>query len=410
MNVVMSCGYGRLHLVSSVKFLAKSGCPIRFICGWVPKNASGRLVGLCSRVVGRDLSSGMRKRVIDVPGVEIKSQTLLDFIDQGLRLLCRVFRISHHRIASMTWSLFGWGSRRYLKGANIFHCRSGAGRGGAIEFAKQHGIKVLVDHSALHPAKSEENLCDDYARWGQEIEIAPNLGVWKNVVRDCQDADMIMVNAEHIRDSFVERGFDPQSVRVVRLGVRADFWGIKQDYSLKGGRLKVLYTGNFSILKGAEYLLEAVRVLTKMGVEAQLDIVGECHAPDRLREQYADLPVVYHGVVPQDELKVFLSAADVYVFPSLADGCAQAGMEALAAGLPVVATYQSGLPITDGVTGCIVPMKNAAEIVKKLKFLFGNEMERRRLGTAASKLIRENYTWEKYAENVISLYDELMRE
>ena len=118
--------------------------------------------------------------------------------------------------------------------------------------------------------------------------------------------------------------------------------------------------------------------------------------------------VAFCGPVSQDDLKAFLSESDIYLFPSLADGCAQSGMEALTVGLPVVATYQSGLPITDGETGCVVPMKDAAAIANKIEWLIAHPEERKRLGVNAAKMMREKYTWEKYAENVKKVYEEII--
>lgn len=408
MNVVLSIGYGRLHLVQSAVWLAKAGCKVRLVCGWVPRNADGLVVRVCSRIVGRDLSHGLKKRLIQAEGVATLSMPLVEFLNQGVRTASRLLHIPSHLSAPLMWSLFGFCSRRYIKKGSIFHCRSGAGQGGAIRRAKKIGVKVLVDHSALHPAKSEQNLKDDYARWGQRVAISPKAGVWKNVVADCQDADMIMVNANHIRDSFIEQGYSPERLRVVYLGVRSDFFGLKISYALRD-RMRILYTGTFSILKGAEYTLEAVRILVERGVNVQLDVYGLLDAPIALREKYRDCPVVYHGAVPQDDLKAALAESDVYLFPSLADGCAQSGMEALAAGLPVVATYQSGLPITDGETGCVVPMKDAVIIADKLEWLKAHEDERERIGRNAAKMIAGNYTWEKYAENVKKLYADLGR-
>ena len=84
-------------------------------------------------------------------------------------------------------------------------------------------------------------------------------------------------------------------------------------------------------------------------------------------------------------------------------------MEALTAGLPVVATYQSGLPITDGETGCLVPMKDAIAIADKIEWLITHPEERERIGRNAAKMMRENYTWEKYAESVKGIYAELLK-
>ena len=248
-------------------------------------------------------------------------------------------------------------------------------------------------------------------RWGESLSIAPDIGVWKNVLKDCADADILMVNANHIRDSFVERGFDPKKVRVVYLGVRDDFRDVAINRFESGEMNKiprVLFIGNVSLLKGIEYLLESLKILDERGVCVHYDVVGSINAPKALIKKYNNLPITFHGPVGQDDIKNFLANSDIYLFPSLADGCAQSGMEALTAGLPVVATYQSGLPITDGETGCVVPMKDACAIADKVEWLIAHPEERKRLGINAAKMMREQYTWEKYAENVKKIYEEMI--
>ena len=233
-------------------------------------------------------------------------------------------------------------------------------------------------------------------------------------MKDCEEADILMVNANHIRDSFVERGYDPKKIRIVYLGVRDDFRDvrIKQLEMGKNNEVpKVLFTGNFSLLKGAEYLLESLRILNERGVKVHYDVVGVVSAPKAMLEHFSATTqgaITFYGPVPQDDVKAFLAKSDIYLFPSLADGCAQSGMEALTAGLPVVATYQSGLPIVDGETGYVVPMKDAAAIADKIEWLIANPHERERIGRNAANMMRERYTWRKYAENVKNVYDEML--
>ena len=416
---ILSSGYGRLHLAQSAECLAKVGVNIKLLCGWVPKNPNGWLVRLCSKIVGRDLSSSMKKRMVRlINNGEVITCAWADFFCNAMFWFDRkIFhRKFHGQAAFIAWNIFGWQSQRYLKKFvqphnTIFHVRSGAGQGGAIKTARKYGMKVLVDHSALHPEQTESNLKEDYERWNISVPIAPNNGVWKNVIADCAEADILMVNATHIRDSFIERGYDSAKIRVVYLGVRDDFRdvNIKRVKSGKKNDIpKVLFTGAFYLLKGAEYILESLKILKERGVIVHYDIVGSVIAPKKLLEKYSNLPITYYGQVPQEELKQFLTNSDIYLFPSLADGCAQSGMEALTAGLPVVATYQSGLPIKDGETGCVVPMKDAKTIADKIEWLIAHPEERIRLGYNAANMMRHNYTWEKYAENVKNIYDEML--
>lgn len=464
MTSLLSSGYGRLHLAQSADYLGKIGVKVKLICGWVPKKSNSWLVKICSKIVGRNLAPGLRKRAITLAaGGEVCSCAWADFMCNALFIADRkIFKGRyHHPIAECAWSVFGWQSKRVIRRvANyiltqrhraaerneslrlcasasekdcgvVFHVRSGAGQGGAIKEARKRGMKVLVDHSALHPTQTEINLKADCERWGEPLPIAPNAGVWKNVLKDCAEADILMVNANHIRDSFVERGYNPKKVRVVYLGVRDDFRDVtirRLESGKKNDVARVLFTGNFSLLKGAEYLLESLRILNERGIKVHYDVVGAVSAPKAMLERFnaetqrrredalnsklqtSNMSITFHGPVPQDDLKAFLSESDIYLFPSLADGCAQSGMEALTAGLPVVATYQSGLPITDGETGCVVPMKDAAAIADKIEWLIAHPEERERLGRNAAKMMRENYTWEKYAENVKGIYKEMVKE
>lgn len=420
MTSILSSGYGRLHLALSAEFLGKVGVSVRLICGWVPQNPDSWFVRLCSKIIGRNLAPGLKKRIIVLGnGGEVCSCAWADFMCNALYIIERkIFKGRfHHKMASFAWSVFGWQTKRFIKkaaksgGQCVFHVRSGAGQGGAIRLAKKRGMKVLVDHSALHPEQSEINLKEDCNRWGVPVPIAPFTGVWKNVLADCAEADILMVNANHIRDSFVERGYDPAKIRVVYLGVRDDFRDLaikRLESGKKNDVVRVLFTGTFYLLKGAEYVLESLRILNERGILVHYDVVGSINAPKALMEKFHGFPVTYHGSVPQDDLKQFLSDSDIYLFPSLADGCAQSGMEALTAGLPVVATYQSGLPITDGKTGCVVPMRDANAIADKIEWLIAHQEERERIGRNAAKMMRENYTWEKYAQNVKRIYEELL--
>jgi glycosyltransferase involved in cell wall biosynthesis len=73
--------------------------------------------------------------------------------------------------------------------------------------------------------------------------------------------------------------------------------------------------------------------------------------------------------VPQDSLKDYLAKADVYVFPSLAEGGASSGVETMAADLPVIPTWESGLAITHGESGWIVPEKSVEKLVNAIHAL-----------------------------------------
>lgn len=407
MRVILSCGIGPLHFVSAARSIASQISWLGFVCGYVPTKDDSFALRLIGSLRGKNIAAAVKKRQINDCNFEVISCPLPEFINQAFLVIDRVLPGFYKRVEQIAWTIFGWQSRRYLHGAEVFHVRSGAGRGGAIDIARRCGMKILVDHSALHPATSAENLKADYERWGMPLAIAPSSGVWSNVLKDCEAADMIVVNANHIKESFIAHGYNKDRLRVVHLGVRKDFYGLKTDYT-RNSCFRVLFTGAFVLLKGAEYVLESLRILVNRNLNISYDIVGAVNVPKRLLTQYSNMPVTYHGQLPQDQLKSFLCTADCYLFPSLADGCAQSGMEALMAGLPVVATKESGLPIRDWENGMVVPMKDAKAIADKIQYLIEHAGEAEQMGRKAARMMIANYTWDKYAENMRKIYDEMV--
>jgi len=435
MKVVLSIGCGRLHLVTSAIWLAKADVALKLICGWVPRRANGMLVRLCSAIIGRDLSVGMAKRVINDPHITVLSMPVADFFDQGLRLANRfLFRGRYTSfVASLGWRVFGLMSCRYLKDAQVFHCRSGAGRF-AIAVAKRRGMKVVVDHSIAHPAFMERQLRAEYEKNGEVFDLGMDSSFWQQVVKDCEEVDIVQVNSFFVRDTFIEAGFDPKKIRVVYLGEREDFFGLRKPKfepcrdGEDGERkpLRLLFTGGFGFRKGGEYILEACKILKERGVPFIMDIVGDYSSAKNLIKRYESFldihygstnsypltpnsfSITFHGPKPQDELKTFLANGDIYVFPSLAEGCAQSGMEAMSAGMCVVGTKECGFPIVDGDNGYLVPSKDAHAIADRIQWLDTHRAEIERIGANAAKLIAENYTWSKYAENTIKVYEELL--
>jgi len=421
MRVIICTGIGRLHLVQSAQWLKRAGVDVSVIQGWVP-HLSDKWLSLIGRAIKyQNFAHSMKKRCpVELEG-RIKCCTSAEFLYQ---VLVRISEHSHGLVSSSKISRFsccyyGWLSKRFLYGAQIFHVRSSVGQGGAIECAKQRGMKVLVDHSAAHSAYTDRMLRSECEKYGFTNTMTPTDPFWSLILKDCDDADLLLVNSDFVKDTFVANGYPLQKIRVAYLGVRPDFFALKTNYrtvffEVEGEKensspIELLFTGNFGILKGCMYLLEAMKILSELGVKYRLTVVGSSSDRSILMEAYEEIKsnINFTGHLPQDELKKFFMDSDIYIFPSLAEGCASSGLEAMAAGLCVVSTAESGLPITDNETGCVVPAKDARSIADKIIWLMRNPTKMERMGRAATRLIQDKYTWEKYAENVKNVYKEL---
>ena len=412
MRVIISSGIGPLHFIPAAKYLAKKVESLRLICGYVPRKTNTIFLKILAFLRGKNIRAAVKKRIICCEGFEISSCVAPEVLYQIILITSRFARNIHSFMESAPWRLFGWQSKRYIKDADIFHVRSGAGHGGAIKKARHLGMRIIVDHSIAHPSFMDTNLRLEYEKNNACFEIGMHNDFWRMIDEECKMADIIQVNSDFVKRTFIDAGYNENNIRVVYLGVSPDFWGLRKARFIYDGDkspLRLLFTGGFSFRKGAEYLLEACKILKDYGVLYEMHIVGDCSSSLNMIKRYENykLPVIFHGQVPQDELKDYLSSADIYLFPSLAEGCAQSGMEALAAGLCVVGTYESGFPITNDVNGYIVKSKDPYAIADRVKWLNGHRKEIDRNGQNAANMIRENYSWDNYAENTCKIYNEL---
>jgi glycosyltransferase involved in cell wall biosynthesis len=162
-------------------------------------------------------------------------------------------------------------------------------------------------------------------------------------------------------------GVDPSMIRVIPAGVNVGMFRPPDEVGQDGGRpVRVLFVGGQFARKGGNDLLEAMR---ELGPRAELDVVT---GPEAVRVPAGVTVRVHRGYQPQSpELVQLYRGADVFALPSRGDCMPQAVAEALASGLPVVATGVGAIPemVHDGVNGYLVPSGNPRALAGALKAL-----------------------------------------
>jgi glycosyltransferase involved in cell wall biosynthesis len=130
----------------------------------------------------------------------------------------------------------------------------------------------------------------------------------------------------------------------------------------------VLTIGEIGLRKGAPYVLGAAKLLQG---RAQFRMVGSINIrPEALQQLQAHLEVL--GPVPRCDILSHYAWADVFLLPSLCEGSAEVTYEALACGVPVIATPNTGSMVCDGLDGFIVPIRDKEAIAAKLDLLMNN--------------------------------------
>lgn len=397
---VLMTTLGRSHFIVAADALVRQGANLKLMQGWVPRNLNSWLVKICARIVGRkSFVAGLAKRRTPALEGRIICEPMAEWVYALLSLTVgKCSTRLNHLVVRIAFAVHGWTTRRHLKNFEVFHVKSGLGGGGAIRKAKRLGLKVLVDHCTPHPYFMGESC-------GSSGYFEP-WTFWAPVLSDCDEADLLMVGSEFIKDTFIAKGYPPQKIRVAPLGILTQFYGAKTTYN-KDGILNLIYTGAWKYDKGAAFLVEALALLREQDIECHLSVFGSYNANDDFVIRGRSLPITLHGHVPQDELRQHLANADLYVFPSLADGFAVSAIEAMAAGLCIVTTKESSLKIDEGVTGFIVPARSSCALAERIAWLSKHRNVLETVGKRAASMVRNTYTWEKYAMRVDAIYNEL---
>jgi glycosyltransferase involved in cell wall biosynthesis len=118
-------------------------------------------------------------------------------------------------------------------------------------------------------------------------------------------------------------------------------------------------------------------------------------------------------VPPTNQIHDYFRAADVYAMPSIREGLPIALLEAMACGLPCVASRLPGatdVMIEDGVNGCLVPPGDAAGFASALGDAIADPGEAARMGAAARRTVEERYTMARVADIWLATYEHLFNE
>jgi len=172
--------------------------------------------------------------------------------------------------------------------------------------------------------------------------------------------------------------------------------------------------GRLHVQKGHRYLIEAAREVLAAVPEALFLFVG--YGPERTRLErlarrlgVADR-VRFLGYIR--DVKPVLAALDVFVLPSLWEGMSNAVLEAMAAGLPVVATAVDGSieQVADGETGLLVPPADAGALARALVRLYRDRSLSDRMGRRGRERVEQEFSLRRTIEETLKLYERLLEE
>lgn len=164
--------------------------------------------------------------------------------------------------------------------------------------------------------------------------------------------------------------------------------------------------------KGLNYLIEAVHILSQNYPNLYLKIMGDGAERSILEELVDKLnigdKIEFMGQIPKEKTSPYYQEASVFVLPSLNEGMSNAMLEALASGLPILATDTGGSKelIREGENGFIIKMKDSQDIAEKIEKLIKDLELRRKMGENSRQRALE-LSWENVAKQYYELYKKI---
>ena len=237
-----------------------------------------------------------------------------------------------------------------------------------------------------------------------------------------KSADLVVAFTDHERQLMARyHNVDPLKVEVIPCGVDTDLFNpidrnvAKEKLGISASRV-ALYVGRIEPLKGLEILIRAV---TQIHSDEGLSLIIVGGDPDadeeiiRLKQIILALrmesSISFIGAVDQQELPLYYNASDVLVIPSYYESFGLVALEAMACGIPVIASRVGGLPTTvkDSKTGYLVPWRCPDPFADKLQIILNNQSIHDAMSRSAIELSLQ-MKWSKVAEDLAEAYATLI--
>lgn len=252
--------------------------------------------------------------------------------------------------------------------------------------------------------------------------------VWERVLTRlltkvvCRVSDTVRCVSRSVANDAVRAGVDPRKIEVMPM--RYDSRSFQPDRHRVAGRelrakLEVgkqqrvlLFVGNFNPHKGLMVLLDAISQAKRQHPEILLLLVGSGQLEGVLRQKVEELGIEAHvrfcGAVRHPEVPIYMSAADVFVLPSVDEGVPRVILEAMAMEVAVIATRVGGIPdlVNQAETGVLVDPGDSVKLAKAIKSVLDRPEETGQRSKAAAERVRKMFSIEagasRYAEIVLS--------
>jgi glycosyltransferase involved in cell wall biosynthesis len=267
--------------------------------------------------------------------------------------------------------------------------------------AKELGAKTIIERGSSHMHYQTEILKEEYEKWGLNFtETHP--GIYEREIKSYDDADRIAIPSLFVKRTFLKQGIPENKLIHVPYGTSLEeFYPLpKEDH-----KFRVIHCGAISLQKGVQYLIQAFYELNLP--DAELWLVGSITPEiEPFLSKYKSDQIIYKGKHAQSKLRWFYSQCSVFCLASIQDGFGMVIPQAMACGLPVIHTTNTGGEdiVRNGIDGFCIPIRDIEALKEKILFFYENSDKQDEMGRNALEQARKSLTWDDYGEKITNAY------
>jgi glycosyltransferase involved in cell wall biosynthesis len=257
--------------------------------------------------------------------------------------------------------------------------------------------------------------------WGSDKYITQIPIFSKIIIRVLNTADAIVCENNNLKAFLVSQGLDSKIITLIRNGINLDFFQpgdsmkVRKKLGLKNDRLILLSIGSLNKNKNHALLINAFSEIVTSKSSLHLYIIGKGKEQNRLKKKIKELKleqkITLLGLLDHKSISEWLKAADIFILPSQNEGTPNSLLEAMASGLPVIASQVGGIPelIQENIEGLLFKSDSKEDLKEKLYKLIKDNQLQEFLGKNAQKKIATHYdSWKNQSEKLLALYKQLL--
>jgi glycosyltransferase involved in cell wall biosynthesis len=259
------------------------------------------------------------------------------------------------------------------------------------------------------------------------VQLIADREAWWEILVDRllqQRTDTMIASSQAVRQSFIQRGIRPAKIAVIYNSVDfARFDAVDREAARRAARQAFGWDNDHFVvgavarlerIKGLDYLIEAAQTVAEAIPQVRFLVVGDGPQREALLSRVRHLELggrcIFTGL--RSDVPQILPAFDLFVLPSLSEALGIAAIEALASGVPVVASRVGGVPevVIHGETGLLVPPGDATQLAEAILYMAANLAEAKQWAERGQKRVRRMFDVNKLADAQAGLYQHFLEQ